>query len=172
MSNSTHLYSQLMYFLRQYSHHCDLRHLKALAWMVSGLVSPWTIEPNSLGTLRVQSCTEGAKCGAALATLYGQRADSSEGTVPAVGDGCLKWLARIIDFTWHWTRRCYGTDTACSTCLLSVVDEPFHTLWRVLEHRSATVAFGEYQGLLRQAHWLLRHHPDVMLLADRGNACS
>ena len=43
-------------------------------------------------------------------------------------------------------------------------------LWRVLEHGSATVAFGEYEGLLRQARWLLRHHPDVMLLADRGLA--
>lgn len=43
-------------------------------------------------------------------------------------------------------------------------------LWRVLEHNSATVAFGEYQGILRKARWLLRRHPDVMLLADRGFA--
>ncbi|WP_369126597.1 transposase, partial [Vogesella mureinivorans] len=43
-------------------------------------------------------------------------------------------------------------------------------LWRVLEHGSATVAFGEYKGLLRKARWLLRYHPDVMLLADRGFA--
>jgi len=40
----------------------------------------------------------------------------------------------------------------------------------VLEHNSATVAFGEYQGILRKARWLLRRHPDVMLLADRGFA--
>jgi len=39
----------------------------------------------------------------------------------------------------------------------------------VLEHNSATVAFGEYQGILRK-RWLLRRHPDVMLLADRGFA--
>jgi len=43
-------------------------------------------------------------------------------------------------------------------------------LWRVLEHESATVAFIEYKGLLRKARWLLRHHGDVMLLADRGFA--
>jgi hypothetical protein len=43
-------------------------------------------------------------------------------------------------------------------------------LWRVLEHSSATVAFEEYQPVLRRARWLLRHHPDVMLLADRGFA--
>jgi len=43
-------------------------------------------------------------------------------------------------------------------------------VWRVLEHGSATVAFKEYQPLLRKARWLLRHHHDVMLLADRGFA--
>jgi hypothetical protein len=43
-------------------------------------------------------------------------------------------------------------------------------LWRVLAHGSATVAFQEYQPLLRKTRWLLRRHPDVMLLADRGFA--
>ena len=43
-------------------------------------------------------------------------------------------------------------------------------LWRVLEHGSATVGFKEYKGLLRLTRWLLRYHPDVMLLADRGFA--
>jgi Transposase DDE domain len=43
-------------------------------------------------------------------------------------------------------------------------------LWKVLEHKSASVAFSEYKPLLRKARWLLRHHPDVMLLADRGFA--
>ena len=43
-------------------------------------------------------------------------------------------------------------------------------LWRVLEHGSATVAFKEYKGMLRKARWLLRQHPDEMLLADRGFA--
>lgn len=40
----------------------------------------------------------------------------------------------------------------------------------MLEHGSATVAFKEYQPVLRRARWLLRHHLDVMLLADRGFA--
>lgn len=38
MSNSTRLYGQLLDFLRQYSCYCDLRHLKALSWMVSALI--------------------------------------------------------------------------------------------------------------------------------------
>jgi hypothetical protein len=40
----------------------------------------------------------------------------------------------------------------------------------VLELERATVAFCEYKGLLRKARWLLRHQPNVMLLADRGFA--
>lgn len=38
MSNSTQLHSHLLGYLRQYSKYDDLRHLKALAWMVSALI--------------------------------------------------------------------------------------------------------------------------------------
>ena len=38
MPNSTHFHRQLLGFLRQYSDAKDLRHLKALAWMVSALI--------------------------------------------------------------------------------------------------------------------------------------
>jgi len=73
-------------------------------------------------------------------------------------------LYLALDTTMLWERYCM--------IHLSVVccGRAVPLLWRVLEHGSATVAFGEYEGLLRQARWLLRHHPDVMLLADRGFA--
>lgn len=38
MTNSTHFHRQVLDYLRQYSHYCDLRHLKALSWMVSALI--------------------------------------------------------------------------------------------------------------------------------------
>lgn len=38
MSGTTQLYTQLFSLLRQYSHPRDLRHLKALAWMVTAVV--------------------------------------------------------------------------------------------------------------------------------------
>ena len=73
-------------------------------------------------------------------------------------------LYLALDTTVLWERYCM--------IHLSVVccGRAVPLLWRVLEHRSAAVAFKEYEGLLRQAGWLLRHHPDVMLLADRGFA--
>ena len=37
MSNSTPVYHQLLTLLGQYSQYKDLRHLKALAWMINAL---------------------------------------------------------------------------------------------------------------------------------------
>jgi len=46
-------------------------------------------------------------------------------------------------------------------------DERFSLLWRVLEHNSATAPSASTAGIPRKARWLMRRHPDVMLLADR-----
>jgi len=42
-------------------------------------------------------------------------------------------------------------------------------LWRVLSTIAPPLPSVKTSGT-RKARWLLRHHPDVMLLADRGNA--
>ncbi|WP_293072346.1 MULTISPECIES: transposase [unclassified Moorena] len=73
-------------------------------------------------------------------------------------------LYLALDTTVLWNRYCmiHLSVVCCGRAV------PF--LWLVLEHGSATVAFKEYQPLLRQARWILRQHTDVMLLADRGFA--
>jgi hypothetical protein len=73
-------------------------------------------------------------------------------------------LYLALDTTVLWDRYCM--------IHLSVVccGRAVPLLWKVLEHGSAAVAFHEYKVLLGKARWLLRHHPDVMLLADRGFA--
>ena len=43
-------------------------------------------------------------------------------------------------------------------------------LWKVLAHKSSTVAFAEYKLMLKLSHRLLSNYPDIMLLADRGFA--
>ena len=43
-------------------------------------------------------------------------------------------------------------------------------LWKVLEHKSSTVAFTEYKLMLRLATKLLSSYSNIMLLADRGFA--
>jgi len=68
MANSTHLYGYQFDFLRQYSRARDLRHLKALAWMVSALIcsgqrAPTAWEPYAKGERPKH------KSGAAMATV-------------------------------------------------------------------------------------------------------
>ncbi len=73
-------------------------------------------------------------------------------------------LYLALDTTVLWNRYCM-IHLSLVCCGRAV---PF--LWQVKEHSSATVAFEEYQPLLRQARWILRQHADVMLKADRGFA--
>lgn len=169
MTNSTHLYRQLFDLLRQHSRARDLRHLKALAWMVSALLcseqlslSAWEPYVPSRAT-KAQSVERRWQ-----RFLVNIRVSVTALYVPLVLIALKGWqghrLYLALDTTLLWDRYCM--------IHLSVVccGRAVPLLWRVLEHGSATVAFGEYEGMLRKARWLLRHHPDVMLLADRGFA--
>lgn len=169
MAPSTHLYGQLFDQLSQHSRVCDLRHLKALAWMVSALLysgelnlAAW--EPYVVSRATKAQSTERRwqrfmdNCRISVMAIY----------VPLVLAALSGWkqqrLYLALDTTVLWDRFCM--------IHLSVVccGRAVPLLWRVLEHGSATVAFEAYQPVLRRARWLLRHHPDVMLLADRGFA--
>lgn len=169
MSNSTHFHSQLLDCLRQYSHYCDLRHLNALAWMVSALICSGKLslpawEPFVLSRAQKAQSMERRW----RRFLGNERIRVSQLYVPLVLAALSGWqhhrLYLALDTTVLWNRYCM--------IHLSVVccGRAIPLLWRVLEHSSATVAFKEYKPLLRKARWLLRHHNDVMLLADRGFA--
>jgi hypothetical protein len=167
MRTSTHLYGQLFNQLSQHSRVSDLRHLKALAWMVSALLysgelnlAAW--EPYVLSRAKKAQSTE---------RRWQRFMDNNRIRVmaiylPLVLEALSGWkqqrLYLALDTTVLWDRFCM--------IHLSVVccGRAVPLLWRVLEHGSATVAFEEYQPVLRRARWLLRHHQDVMLLADRG----
>lgn len=169
MTPSTQLYGQLFAFLRQYCRAQDLRHLKALAWMVSALICSGQLslpawEPYVPSrAVQAQSVERRWR-----RFLDNQRVRVSRLYVPLVMAALSRWsdqrLYLALDTTVLWNQYCM--------IHLSVVccGRAVPLLWRVLEHGSATVAFKEYQPLLRQARWLLRQHPDVMLLADRGFA--
>lgn len=169
MSPSTQLYGQLFGLLRQYSHAQDLRHLKALAWMVSALICSgqlslpaWEPYVPSRATKAQSVERRWRRC------LGNARVRVSRIYLPLVMAALSGWkhhrLYLALDTTVLWERYCM--------IHLSVVccGRAVPLLWRVMEHGSATVAFQEYQPLLRKARWLLRQHPDVMLLADRGFA--
>lgn len=80
----------------------------------------------------------------------------------AIGNwnSCRLYLA--LDTTVLWNRFCViHLSVVCGGRAI-----PF--LWKVLEHKSSTVAFSEYKLMLKLAEKLLFNYPDIMLLADRG----
>lgn len=169
MTTSTHLYGQLINHLRQHRRAGDLRHLKALAWMVSALLCSGQL---SLSVWEPYGPSRATKAQSPERRwqrfMENQRLSVRAIDLPLVLAALSGWkqqrLDLALDTTVLWDRFCM--------IHLSVVccGRAMPWLWRVLAHGSATVAFGEYQPLLRRARWLLRPHPGVMLLADRGFA--
>ncbi len=169
MSTPTHLYRQLFVFLSQHSQYRDLRHLKTLAWMVSALIGSQMLslpawEPYVVSKAqKAQSYERRWKRFMLnphinIAALY----------IPLVLAAMSGWSKERVylglDTTVLWNRYCMIHVTViCGGRAVPL-------LWRVIEHKSASVEFAEYYPLLRKAHWLLRSYPDVMLLADRGFA--
>lgn len=169
MSHSTQLYGQLFGLLRQYSHAQDLRHLKALAWMVSALICSGQLSLPAWEPYVPSRATKAQSVERRWRRWLGNaRVRVSRIYLPLAMASLSGWkhhrLYLALDTTVLWDRYCM--------IHLSVVccGRAVPLLWRVMEHGSATVAFQEYQPLLRKARWLLRQHPDVMLLADRGFA--
>lgn len=169
MTNSTHFHRQVLDYLRQYSHYCDLRHLKALAWMVSALICSGQLSLPVWEPYVPSRAQKAQSVERRWRRFFGnERIDVSALYLPLVLAALSGWKAHrlylALDTTILWNQYCM--------IQLSVVccGRAVPLLWRVLEHGSATVAFKEYKPLLRKARWLLRHHGDVMLLADRGFA--
>ncbi len=169
MPNSIHLYGQLFNFLRQYCRTQDLRHLKALAWMVSALICSGQLSLPAWEPYVPSRATKAQSVERRWRRfLDNGRVRVSRMYLPLVMAALSGWshhrLYLALDTTVLWDRYCM--------IHLSVVccGRAVPLLWRVLEHSSATVAFKEYQPLLRKARWLLRQHEDVLLLADRGFA--
>jgi Transposase DDE domain len=169
MTHSTQLYGQLFGFLRQYCRAEDLRHLKALAWMVSALIYSGQLSLPAWEPYVPSRATKAQSVERRWRRLLDNpRVRVERLYLPLVLAALSGWgqhrLYLALDTTVLWNRYCM--------IHLSVVccGRAVPLLWRVLEHGSATVAFEEYQPLLRKARWLLRQHPDVMLLADRGFA--
>jgi hypothetical protein len=170
MNASTPLYLQLLGFFRQYSRAKDWRHLKTLGSMVSALIGSgklslpaWEPHVTSKAT-QAQSFERRWR-----RFLTNKKINVEHIYLPLVMAALGKWknqrLSLAIDTTVLWDKYCM--------IHLSVVccGRAIPLLWEVLEHESATVAFSDYERLLRKARWLLRGYSDVILLADRGFAC-
>lgn len=169
MPTPTLLHDQLLRFLRQYSQAQDLRHLKALAAMVSALLHTQQLSLSAWEPY-VRSRAQKAQSYERRwqRWLLNPRVCIRAIYLPLVLLALKSWqshrLYLALDTTVVWNRLCM--------IHLSVVccGRAVPLLWRVFEHPSASLAFEHYRPLLDQARELLRHHPDVMVLAEWGFA--
>jgi hypothetical protein len=169
MSSSTSLYNQLFSLLSQYSKYRDLRHLKALVWMMIGLIYSGKISLSEWECYIPSRATKAQSFERRWQRFVGnQRIRVRSLYVPIVLGAIKNWhsqrLYLALDTTMLWNRFCIiHLSIVCGGRAV-----PF--LWKVLEHKSSTVAFAEYKLVLRLAQTLLSSYPNIMLLADRGFA--
>jgi hypothetical protein len=169
MNASTPLYLQLLGFFRQYSRAKDWRHLKTLGWMVSALIGSGKLSLPAWEPYVSSKATQAQSFERRWRRfLTNKKINVEHIYLPLVMAALSKWknqrLSLAIDTTVLWDKYCM--------IHLSVVccGRAIPLLWDVIEHESATVAFAEYERLLRKARWLLRGYDDVILLADRAFA--
>ncbi len=170
METLPRLYTALVHALQCHDQWLDARHLKTLAWMVSGLIQAEKISLEAWA-LRVQSrATQLASTvrrfrrfldneRIAVDALYG----------PLLSQALLKGvpptLYVALDTSLLWNSYCLVR--------LSLIyrGRAVPLVWTVLAHGSVSVSFETYQELLDQAaHWLFPFPCKVVLLADRGFA--
>ena len=170
MNASTPLYLQLLGFFSQYSRSKDWRHLKALGWMVSALIGSGKLSLPAWEPYVTSQATQAQSFERRWRRfLMNKKINVEHIYIPLVMAALSKWknqrLSLAMDTTVLWDKYCM--------IHLSVVccGRAVPLLWDVLEHGSATVAFSDYERLLRKARWLLRGYSDVILLADRAFAC-
>ena len=170
MNASTPLYLQLLGFFSQYSRVRDWRHLKTLGWMVSALIGSGKLSLPAWEPYVTSQATQAQSFERRWRRfLMNKKINVEHIYIPLVMAALSKWknqrLSLAMDTTVLWDKYCM--------IHLSVVccGRAFPLLWDVLEHGSATVAFSDYERLLRKARWLLRGYSDVILLADRAFAC-
>ena len=169
MSISTPLYNQLLSLLSQHSQYRDLRHLKALSWMINALILSSKINLSEWESYVISRANQAQSIERRWQRfVHNSRIKVKSLYLPLVMAAMSSWNGRklylALDTTVLWNRYCMiHLSVICGGRAV-----PF--LWKVIEHKSSTVAFGEYKTMLRLSHRLLSKYPNVMLLADRGFA--
>jgi hypothetical protein len=167
MENTPYLYDTLVRVLRQHRNWLDLRHLKTLAWMMVGLIHAGSISLGAWAPYVV------SRAGYSQSTvrrfrrwLDNDRIDVHALYGPLMHQALIGWVDKTLyvalDTSMLWNTYCLVR--------LSVIyrGRAVPLVWCVLEHRSAAVAYDEYQGLLKKAATLVPFGCKVVLLADRG----
>lgn len=166
---TSRLYHQLHTLLGQAIPWRDQRHLQTLIWMVIGLICSECI---NLSKWRVYVHTR------AVFAQSHQRRFSRWLHNPRINVHRLySSLIRVALAGWNMTSITLIEDTSMlwdEYCLIRLSVQyrgrAIPLLWRVIRHRSSSVRFEVYQGMLKRAVGLLPSGISVCFLADRGFA--
>ena len=170
MENTPNMYDTLMQLFGQ-PKWLDKRHLKALVWMVIGLLKSKTISLPEWATFTDSRATYAQSTVRRFSRwLFNKRIDVNKLYAPIIASAISEWAERTLylalDTSMLW-------DTYC-LIRVSIVyrGRAVPIAWKVIEHGSATVRFDEYRPVLDAVQALLPIGYTVVLLADRGFAAT
>lgn len=169
MENAPRLYDAVFSMLGQYHHWRDVRHLKTLCWMVVGLILSSQI--NLTDWLDYT-------CSRAMFAQSIQRRFSRWLNNPRIQERKLYApLIRQALSEWKVTRLVLALDTSLlwnRYCLIRVSliyrGRAIPVMWKVMQHKSSSVAHSDYSKLLYAVATVLPQGVEVLFLADRGFA--
>jgi len=165
------LYHTLIVLLSQVENWLDVRHMKTLAWMVVGLIESEKISLTSwipYAEVRAQMAQSVQR--RFQRWLENERIEVNQLYGALIQGALREWglstLYLALDTSMLWGKYCI--------IRVSLVyrGRAIPLVWKVIEHASSSVAFGEYKPLLAQAAGLLPVYglSEIVLLADRGFA--
>ena len=168
MESTPLLYRTLVHVLDCHHNWLDLRHLKTLAWRVSGLIlssqislGGWALYIHSRALYLASSIRRFRRF------LDNDRIDVHRLYAPLLHQALQDWtqmkLYVALDTSMLWNRYCIVR------LLLIYRGRAIPLVWIVLEHGSSSVAHAQYRALLDQAAALLApFDATVVFLTDRG----
>jgi hypothetical protein len=170
MESTPLFYQTLMQVLSCHQNWLDLRHVKTLAWMINGLtlsgkisLREWALYVHSRAQYAASRIRRFRRF------LDNDRIEVHPLYAPLLANALKDWRHQTVyvalDTSMLWNTYCI--------IRLSLIyrGRAIPIVWRVLEHKSASVAYEEYQALLDHAAQLLFPFDcEVIFLADRGFA--
>lgn len=169
MENTPRIYDALISVLRQCRRWMDVRHMKTLAWMVTGLLLTEKISLTAwVPSVRSRAMYAQSTVRRFARWLHNERINIHELYGPLIQQALADWgdyrLRLALDTSMLWGRYCIVR--------ISVIyrGRAVPLVWTVLEHRSSSVAYEVYAYLLDAAAKLIPANCEVVFLADRGFA--
>jgi hypothetical protein len=169
MENSLRLYHTTVQVLCKHQNWLDIRHLKTLAWMMTGLMQSGTISlPAWVPYVHSRAVYAQSTVRHFARWLSNSRIEVHSLYGPLIQQALAEWGERklylALDTSMLWGKYCL--------IRISVVyrGRAVPLVWKVLEHSSSSVSYQVYQGLLDKAAELLPLGCQVVFLADRGFA--